>query len=144
MNIFFLNFIFFYLEDIDLGSPKLHVIEIFNQPTFYKKNLVILAFIGAELAGRADSAPLPLPWRVLLNLIPRLGLSGRNPGRNLNLRQYSFWWRGPCPPPPPQLDIVPTPGLVSHISRFIPGSHPGSPGPVIPHPGSPYVFGDLS
>ena len=37
---------------------KLHVFETFDQTTFHK-SLVILAFIGAELAGGggADSAP---------------------------------------------------------------------------------------
>ena len=41
-NIFEIRF--FYFEDIDLGSPKLHTIEIFSQTTFHI-NLVILAFI---------------------------------------------------------------------------------------------------
>ena len=42
--------IFFYLEDIDLGSPNLHATGIYSHTTSHKK-LVILAFIGAELAG---------------------------------------------------------------------------------------------
>ena len=46
----------FYLEGSNLGLPELHVIEIFNQTTFHR-NLVILAFIGAELAWGADSVP---------------------------------------------------------------------------------------
>ena len=46
----FWNLTLFDIEDIDLGSPKLHAIEIFSQTTFHK-SLVILAFIGAELAG---------------------------------------------------------------------------------------------
>ena len=44
------------------------MIEIFSQPTFHKK-LVILAFIGAELAAGADSGPPPLPVRVVLGPI---------------------------------------------------------------------------
>ena len=40
----------FHLEHIDLGSPKLHTIEIFNQTTSHK-NLVILALTEDELAG---------------------------------------------------------------------------------------------
>ena len=47
---FFFKCDFLGLEDIDLGSLKLHVIEIFNQTTFHK-NLAVLAFIEAELAG---------------------------------------------------------------------------------------------
>ena len=61
---FLFKFDFFYLEDIDLGSPKLLVLEIFDQTTFHK-NLVILAFIGAELAGGADSAPHPQPTQLI-------------------------------------------------------------------------------
>ena len=49
-NLRFFKFEFFDLADIDLGPPKLHVSEIFDQTTFHK-NLVILTFIGAELAG---------------------------------------------------------------------------------------------
>ena len=50
---------FFYLEDIDIGSPNLHTIEIFSHATSHK-NLMILAAIRAELVGGgADSAPLP-------------------------------------------------------------------------------------
>ena len=41
-----------------MESPELHMIEILSQPTSHK-NFVILAFIGAELAGLANSAPLP-------------------------------------------------------------------------------------
>ena len=64
----------FDLGDIDLGSPKLQEIEIFSQTTAHK-NLVILAFIGAELAGGgADSAPLPV--HVILDPIPGRGLNG--------------------------------------------------------------------
>ena len=56
----FLRYDFFYLEDTDLGSPNLYTIETFSHATFNKK-LVILAFIGAELAGGGpDSAP-PFP-----------------------------------------------------------------------------------
>ena len=40
------------LEHIDLGLPTLHTIEILSQITS-SKNLVILAFIGAELAGKS-------------------------------------------------------------------------------------------
>ena len=40
------------LEDISLGSPKSHTIEIFNQTTSHK-NLVILAFIGASHRARS-------------------------------------------------------------------------------------------
>ena len=47
----------FDIEDIGLGSPELHKIEILSQTT-YHKNLVILAFIGAKfLGGGADSVP---------------------------------------------------------------------------------------
>ena len=50
---------FFNLEDIDLGSTNLHAIEILSHTTSHK-NLVILAFIGVELAGGgADSALTP-------------------------------------------------------------------------------------
>ena len=49
---------FFYLEDIDLRSPKSHTIEIFSQDTSHKK-MVILAFIGAELAGGGAFLPPP-------------------------------------------------------------------------------------
>ena len=51
--------IFFYLQDIDLGSPNLHAIEVYSHTT-YHKNLVILAFIGAELAG-GEGRFCPLP-----------------------------------------------------------------------------------
>ena len=54
-----MKFDFFTLK-IYLGSPKLHMIEIVGQPTSLK-NLAILAFIGAELAGGTDSAP-PFPY----------------------------------------------------------------------------------
>ena len=47
---FFSNSNLFDIEDIDLVSPKLHTIETFSQ-TASHKNLVILAFIGAALAG---------------------------------------------------------------------------------------------
>ena len=48
---------FCYLEDIDLGSPKSHMIEIFNQTTSHK-NLVILAFIGvSQGAGTPQDRP---------------------------------------------------------------------------------------
>ena len=66
-------FEFLDLEGIDLGSPKLHAIEIFNQATFHK-NSVILAFIGAELAGGGTDSPPPLV-RVILNPIPGRGLN---------------------------------------------------------------------
>ena len=69
----FSNLIYFYLEDIDLGSRKLHVIEIFYQTTF-PKNLVILAFIGAELAGGHRFCPPTLPWRLILDPIQGRGL----------------------------------------------------------------------
>ena len=38
------------LEDTDLRSPALHTMDIFSQTT-YHQNWVILAYIGAELAG---------------------------------------------------------------------------------------------
>ena len=59
-------------EDIHLRSPKLHAIEFFNHATSHK-DVMILAFIGAELAGGAESAPLP--GRVILNPIPGRGLT---------------------------------------------------------------------
>ena len=49
---------FYYLEDIDLVSPKLQTIEIFSQTTS-QENLVILGCIGAELAEGVGSAPPP-------------------------------------------------------------------------------------
>ena len=49
---------FFYPEDVDLGPPKLHMIESFSQPTSHK-TLVILAFIGAELPGGQILPPPP-------------------------------------------------------------------------------------
>ena len=67
------KFDFFYLEDIDLRSPKSHTIEIFSQDTSHKK-MVILAFIGAELAGGGAFLPPPLPGRVILNPIRGRGL----------------------------------------------------------------------
>ena len=54
---------------------KMHMIEVFSQPTFHKK-LVILAFIGAELAG-GRFCPPPLPVRIILDTIPGRGLTGR-------------------------------------------------------------------
>ena len=54
---------FFVLEDIDLGSPNLHAMEIFSHNTSLK-NLVILAFIGAEFAGGGQSLSSP-PSRAL-------------------------------------------------------------------------------
>ena len=51
------------------------MIDILSQTTFHK-NLVIRAFIGAELAGGggvADSAPT-LPMRIILDPIPGRGL----------------------------------------------------------------------
>ena len=81
--------IFYDLQDIDPGSPNLHAIEIFSH-TISHKNLVLLAFIGAELAGRADSAP-PLPGRVILNPITGRGLieprDGTVAGTELELRR---------------------------------------------------------
>ena len=62
----------FDLEGIDLGSPKLHVSETFDQSTFHK-NLMILAIIGAELSGVGQILP-PLPWRIILDPIPARGL----------------------------------------------------------------------
>ena len=57
------DFLFdFFPEDIDLGSLKVHDIEIFNQTTFYKK-LAILAFKGAELAGGQILPPSPFMAR---------------------------------------------------------------------------------
>ena len=69
---------FFYLEDIDLGTPNLHVIEIFSH-TISHKNLAILAFIAAELAvGGGRFCPPPIPGRVILNPIARRGLCPAN------------------------------------------------------------------
>ena len=62
----------FYLEDTDLGSSKLHAIEIYNQTTCLKY-LVVLAYIGTEFAG-GQILP-PLPGRVILNPIPGHGLN---------------------------------------------------------------------
>ena len=49
---------FKFIEDIVLGSPKLCTIVIFSQTTC-NKNLVILAFIGAELPGGSFCPPPP-------------------------------------------------------------------------------------
>ena len=57
----FLIYEFFDFEDIDLGSPNLHAIEIYSHNTSHK-NLVILAFIGTELAGEK---PADCPRRIL-------------------------------------------------------------------------------
>ena len=65
--------LFFYPEDIDQGSPKFHMIEIFSQPTSHK-DLVILAFIEAELAG-GRFCPPPLPVRLILDPILGRGLT---------------------------------------------------------------------
>ena len=70
---FFGNSCFFDLEDIDLGSPKLHTVDILSQTTSHK-NLVILAFIEAELVGGWQILPPPPPGRVVLNPIPGRGL----------------------------------------------------------------------
>ena len=64
----------FDLQDIDLGSPKLHTIENFSQ-TISHENLVILTLIGAELAG-GRFCPPPIPGRVILNPIPGHRLIG--------------------------------------------------------------------
>ena len=42
---------FFDLHDIDLGSTNLQTIEVLSHATSHN-NLVILTFIGADLAGR--------------------------------------------------------------------------------------------
>ena len=47
-------------KDIDL--PKWHVTKLFNQSTF-RKNVVILAFIRAEMAGRGGHILPPPPSR---------------------------------------------------------------------------------
>ena len=52
----------------------MHTIEIFSQTTAVK-NLVILAFIGAELAGGGEFCPLPGRVILKLNPIPGRGLS---------------------------------------------------------------------
>ena len=69
----FLIYDFFDLENIDLGSPNLHAIEIFSHTTSHKK-LVILAFIRAELAGGGRFCPPSLPGHVILNPIRLRGL----------------------------------------------------------------------
>ena len=52
----------------------MHTIEIFSQATSHN-NLVILAFMGAELAGSGQILPPPpLPGSVILNPIPGRGL----------------------------------------------------------------------
>ena len=45
-------------ENIDLGSPNLHLKELLYKPT-HPPNFVFLAITGAEIAwgGGADSAP---------------------------------------------------------------------------------------
>ena len=64
---------FFDVEDIDIWSPKLHAIQIFDQTTSHT-DLVILAFIGADLAGGGGQILSPLPGRVILNPISGRGL----------------------------------------------------------------------
>ena len=70
---------FFDLEDIDVGSPNLQAIETYSHTTSHK-NSVILAFVGAELAG-GQILPPPLPGRVILDPIPGRGLSRLYKGR---------------------------------------------------------------
>ena len=54
----------FALENIDLGSPHLHLKEFLYWPT-YPPNLVSSTLTGAEIAGGgAESAPPPPPGRV--------------------------------------------------------------------------------
>ena len=48
------------LEYNDLGSPKLYAILFFSKSIFHK-NLAILAFIGAELAGEQILHPASFP-----------------------------------------------------------------------------------
>ena len=50
------------------------MIEMLSQPTSHE-NLVILAFIGAELAEGGQILPPPLPVRVILDPIPGRGFS---------------------------------------------------------------------
>ena len=61
------------LEDIDLGSPNLHAIEIYSYTTSHK-DLVILAFIEAEMARGGGQILPPVPGRVILDPIPGRGL----------------------------------------------------------------------
>ena len=50
----------FDLENIDLGSPSVHLKEFLYGST-YPPNFVFLALTGAEIAGGgADSGPSPL------------------------------------------------------------------------------------
>ena len=58
-------------ENIDLGSPNLHLKELLYGPT-YPPNFVFLAHTGAEIAGGGvtDSTPPPLPGRVILRPSP--------------------------------------------------------------------------
>ena len=72
----FLKLILFDHKDVDLGSPKLHVTKFFNQSRF-RKNVVILAFKRAEMAGGQillPPPPPPSPGRVILIPIPGRGL----------------------------------------------------------------------
>ena len=65
----------FDLENIDLGSPNLHLKQFLYGPT-YPLRFVFLAFTGAEIAGEgADSAPPP-PGRLILRPSPGSVLKG--------------------------------------------------------------------
>ena len=68
----FWKLILFDHEDIDLGSPKLHVTKFFNQSTF-RKNVEILAFVRAEMARGTDSAPTPTLTPAAWSWTPFLG-----------------------------------------------------------------------
>ena len=50
----------FDLEDIDLWAAKLHAVDFFSQTPSHK-NLVILTFIVAEMAGGGRILPPPFP-----------------------------------------------------------------------------------
>ena len=45
------------LENVDLGSPNLRHKEFLCEPT-HPPSFVFLAFLGAEIAGGAEYAPL--------------------------------------------------------------------------------------
>ena len=49
---------FIWLEDIDLGSQNSRIINFFKQST-YHRNLVILTFIEAGIAGGGGAASVP-------------------------------------------------------------------------------------
>ena len=68
VSIFFSGLATFDLESIDPRSPELHTMKFIGMP-FRLPSLVILALIGAEIAGRGRICH-PFPGRVILRPFP--------------------------------------------------------------------------